>query len=92
MAGNIFHDGRPLDKKATAERFRSLRRLVGERFTQSKKPISQERLGTYIGVCRPTVSNIERGVVFPYGSTMRRFNAYEAKHRQPPRVFPEHWH
>jgi DNA-binding XRE family transcriptional regulator len=82
MANGIFHDGRPEDPEATAARFLALRR---------KLRFNQKRLGRYISACRQTVSRIENGLVIPYGSTWRRFVAYEATHNQAPRTFPKDW-
>ena len=54
-------------------RFRALRR---------KARITQETLGTIIGVCRQTVNEIENRRVVPHYSTVERFCHLEAKHQQ----------
>ena len=78
--GNM--NSRPWEKSETAERFKALRR---------KARVSQSLLGTIIGTCRQSISEIENAHVMPHPSTWARFSELEAKHNAPKIVLPVHW-
>jgi len=73
---------RPDDKFAVSERFKSLRR---------KAHLKQSDLARLIGICRQSISEIERACVMPHPSTWDRFCDFEAKHNQPRIDLPVHW-